>query len=118
MAEVVGPRAGDGPVIVRTDGGVWRETDWRNWRRRVFRPAAERAGLTAARPYDLRHAFASLLIAEGRLSIIEIAAQLGHNPTVCLDIYGHEMAERAGAEGLSAEDRIGVARREVARDGD
>jgi integrase len=29
-----------GPVVARADGGVWRETDWRNWRRRVFRPAA------------------------------------------------------------------------------
>jgi integrase len=37
----------------------------------------------SARPYDLRHAFASLLIHEGRLSIVEIAAQLGHNPTRC-----------------------------------
>ena len=108
-------RAGDGPVIARSDGGFWRETDWRNWRRRVFRPAAERAGLTAARPYDLRHAFASLLIAEGRLSIVEIAAQLGHNPTVCLDIYGHEMAERAGVDGRSAEDQIWAARREADR---
>jgi hypothetical protein len=50
--------------------------------------------------------------AEGRLSIIEIAAQLGHNPTVCLDIYGHEMAERA-ATGVSAEGRIWKARAEV-----
>jgi integrase len=72
----------------------------------VFRPAAARASLEGARPYDLRHAFASLLIAEGRLSIIEIAAQLGHNPTVCLDIYDHEMAERAAEAGLSAEERI------------
>ena len=102
-------RALEGPVIARSDGGFWRETDWRNWRRRVFRPAAARASLLRARPYDLRHAFASLLIAEGRLSIVEIAAQLGHNPTVCLDIYGHEMAERA-AEGYSAEDLIRAAR--------
>jgi integrase len=100
-------------VIARSDGSFWRETYWRNWRRRVFRPAAERAGLPRARPYDLRHAFASLLIAEGRLSIVEIAAQLGHNPTVCLDIYGHELAERTGARGLSAEDRIWLARKET-----
>ncbi len=97
-----------GPVIARSDGGFWRETDWRNWRRRVFRPAAASAGLAGARPYDLRHSFASLLIAEGRLSIVEIAAQLGHNPTVCLDIYGHVMAERR--EGRSAEALIAAAR--------
>jgi integrase len=66
-------------------------------------------GLVRARPYDLRHGFASLLIAEGRLSIIEIASQLGHNPTVCLGIYGHEMGERADS-GSSAEDLIRAAR--------
>jgi integrase len=99
-----------GPVIARRDGGFWRETDWRNWRRRVFRPAAASAGLDGARPYDLRHSFASLLIAEGRLSIVEIAAQLGHNPTVCLDIYGHVMAERRRGEDRSAESLIAAAR--------
>jgi integrase len=112
LRDDIEPVRTSGPVFARASGGLWRETDWRNWRRRVFRPAAEHAGLVGARPYDLRHAFASLLIAEGRLSIIEIAAQLGHNPTVCLDIYGHEMAERA-ATGVSAEGRIWKARAEV-----
>jgi integrase len=58
-------------------------------------PVAEAVGINGARPYDLRHAFASLLIHEGRLSVVDIAAQLGHNPTVCLDTYAHVMAERA-----------------------
>lgn len=98
-------------LIARADGGFWRETDWRNWRRRVFRPVTEAAGLRGARPYDLRHSFASLLITEGRMSIVEIAAQLGHNPTVCLDIYGHVMAERAADEAQSAEALIRAARR-------
>ena len=105
----------DGAVIARADGGYWRETDWRNWRRRVFRPVAEEVGLVGARPYDLRHAFASLLIAEGRMSIVEIAAQLGHNPTVCLDIYGHAMAERWAGEARSAEALIMGARVSVAQ---
>jgi integrase len=112
LRDDIEPVRTSGPVFARASGGLWRETDWRNWRRRVFRPAAEHAGLVGARPYDLRHAFASLLIAEGRLSIIEIAAQLGHNPTVCLDIYGHEMAERA-ATGVSAEGRIWKPRAQV-----
>jgi integrase len=102
------------PVIARADGDFWRETDWRNWRRRVFRPVAAAVGLAGARPYDLRHAFASLLIAEGRMSIVEIAAQLGHNPTVCLDIYGHVMAERWTGEARSAEELIYAARRGIA----
>jgi integrase len=87
---------------------LWRETDWRNRRRRVFRPAAAAAGLPSARPYDLRHSFASLLIAEGRMSIVEIAAQLGHSPTVCL--YGHVVTERWSGENRPAEDLIAAAR--------
>jgi hypothetical protein len=38
----------------------------------------EAVGIDGARPYDLRHAFASLLVHEGRLSVVDIAAQLGH----------------------------------------
>jgi hypothetical protein len=67
-------------------------------------------GIDGARPYDLRHAFASLLIHEGRLSVVDIAAQLGHNPTVCLDTYAHVMAEQRGAESVTAEEQILQAR--------
>ena len=74
---------------------------------------AEEVGLDGARPYDLRHAFASLLIHEGRLSVVDIAAQLGHNPTVCLDTYAHVMAEQRGAEPVSAAEQIAVARRDA-----
>ena len=102
--------AGDSPVVPNNAGGYWRDTDWRNWRRRVFKPAAAAAGLEATRPYDLRHAFVSLLIHEGRWSVVEIAGQLGHTPTVCLDIYAHELAERRGEPGVGAEERIWAAR--------
>jgi hypothetical protein len=44
--------------------------------------------------------------AGARLSVVEIAAQLGHNPTVCLDTYAHVMAEERGAEHVSAEQQI------------
>jgi integrase len=67
-------------------------------------------GISGARTYDLRHAFASLLIHEGRMSIVEIAEQLGHNPTMCLDTYGHVMRELAGGERVSAEEQIVLAR--------
>src|SRR3954467_15244872 len=100
-----------GPVFPASSGGFWRSSDWRNWRKRIYRPVAEAVGIDGARPYDLRHAFASLLIHEGRLSVVEIAAQLGHNPTVCLDTYGHVMAEQDGGERVSAEEQIASARR-------
>jgi integrase len=79
---------------------------------------AEAVGINGARPYDLRHAFASLLIHEGRLSVVDIAAQLGHNPTVCLDTYAHVMAEQRGAEPVSAEREILLARGQLATGSD
>jgi integrase len=77
---------------------------------------AESVGLAGARPYDLPHAFASLLIHEGRLSVLEIAAQLGHNPTVCLDTYAHVMAEQAGGERVGATEQIALARQALVGD--
>ena len=73
-------------------------------------PLAESVGLAGARPYDLRHAFTSLLIHEGRPSVVEIAAQLGHNPTVCLDTYAHVIAEERAGEHVSVEEQILQAR--------
>ena len=82
----------------------------------MYRPTAQSVGIDSARPYDLRHAFASLLIHEGRMSVVEIAAQLGHNPTVCLDTYAHVMAEQAGGERVGAVEQIVQAREAVAVD--
>ncbi len=98
------------PVFPSHSGTFWRASDWRNWRKRSYKPVAEAVGINGARPYDLRHAFASLLIYEGRLSVVDIAAQLGHNPTVCLDTYAHVMAEQRGSESVSAEAEIVSAR--------
>jgi hypothetical protein len=39
---------------------------------------------------------------EGRLSVVEIAARPGHNPTVCLDTYPHVTAEERDGEHVSA----------------
>jgi hypothetical protein len=45
-----------------------------------------------ARPYNLRHSFVSLLIHEGR-SVVEVAQQAGHSPTMTLDVYAHVFDE-------------------------
>jgi integrase len=45
-----------------------------------------------ARPYDLRHSFASLLLHEGR-SPIYVARQLGHGADLTLKVYGHVIDE-------------------------
>lgn len=64
------------------------------------------------RPYDLRHSLASLLIHEGR-SVVEVAAELGHQPSMTLDTYAHVFAEFKGAESVSAETQIRRARDEL-----
>ena len=93
-------------------GGVWNENAYRSWRRKVFSEAVASAKLPATRPYDLRHSFASLLIAEGR-SVLDVADQLGHAPTMTLDVYGHVFADLEARERRSAEDPIREARENV-----
>jgi integrase len=105
-----GRPAADAYLFPNVHGGPWTEHDWRNWRRRVYIPAAADAGLDTTRHDDLRHSFASLLIHEHRLSIVEIAQQLGHNPNVCLSTFAHVMADLDDARGQSAEDQIRAAR--------
>jgi integrase len=97
-------------VFPASGGGPWMDHDYRNWRNRTFKVAAKATGLEDIRPYDLRHSFASLLIHEGRLSIVEIAAQLGHSPTMTLGAYAHVMAELKGTRRISADGQIRQAR--------
>lgn len=97
-------------VFARADGGPWRADDWNNWRHRRFDPATAAAGLGRPRPYDLRHSFASLLIREQRTSIVEIAQQLGHAPTMTLNTYAHVMAEHRRTTPVDIEQWITSAR--------
>jgi integrase len=91
------------------DGDCWSRDDWANWRNRVFGPAAAAVGLEKTRPYDLRHSFCSLLIHEGD-TVVEVARQPGHPPTMTLNTYSHVFDELQGAERLSAEEQIRRAR--------
>jgi hypothetical protein len=47
------------------------------------------------KPYDLRHSWVSLLIANGA-SVVEVARQAGHAPTMTLDTYAHLFDELQG----------------------
>lgn len=97
-------------VFPRADGAMWVETDWRNWRADVFYEARDAVGLSAALvPYDLRHSFVSLLIAEGQ-SVLEVARQAGHSPQTCLRTYAHLFDEYDPTERVSAEEQIRKAR--------
>jgi len=93
------------------DGRPWSVTAWKNWRHRTYIPAARSAGVSSTRPYDLRHSFVSLLIHEGR-SVVEIARQAGHAPTMTLNTYGHVFDEFTLEDRLPAEDQIRKARGE------
>jgi len=104
-----GRPVGDELVFPTPGGELWRAHDWRNWRRRVFDPLAAAVGATRMRPYDLRHAFCSLLIGEG-MSVVEVARQAGHAPTMTLDTYAHVMADLDGADRVSAQALIRAAR--------
>src|SRR3954471_8330701 len=56
---------------------------------RALKPALEKAGLQPVRWHDLRHTFASLLIAGGA-NIIFVSRQLGHTSSqITLGIYAH-----------------------------
>jgi integrase len=94
-----------GELVFPTRFGTgWDEDDWRNWRDRVYKPAAAAAGLSGTRPYDLRHSAASLWLHEGR-TIIEVASWMGHSGQMALSTYLHVMSD-LGDERVSAEEAI------------
>ncbi len=98
----------DGALVFphEVHGRLWFADEYRNWRRRVYVPSAEAVGLPSRRPYDLRHTWASLLIAEKRLSIAEIAEQLGDKTSTVLDTYTHVLNEWRGAGPVDIEAEI------------
>ena len=50
-----------------------------------------------------------MLILEG-VSIVEVAAQAGHSPAMCLATYAHVMRDLEGGERRTVEEEIGRAR--------
>jgi integrase len=108
----VGSPPADAFVLSRADGEPWTNDDYRNWQRRRLRTAVRAAGIGLARPYDLRHSAASLWIAEGR-TIIEVAAWLGHDPTMTLKTYAHVVADRDPADSRTFDARVMAARRDI-----
>jgi integrase len=94
------------------DGRPWSPASYKNWHRRIFRPATAAVGLTGARPYDLRHSFVSLLIAEGH-NVVDVARQAGHSPKMALDTYAHVFEELELAGRVDAAEHIRRARAEL-----
>jgi integrase len=87
------------PVFATLTG---RPMNYRNVTRRGFSAAVTKAGLDRPgeprlRFHDLRHTFASLLVAQG-LNVVFISRQLGHaSSSFTLDVYSHlfDRAEHA-----------------------
>lgn len=103
-------RPGDSELVFPSkEGQPWTQAAYQSWRRRAFNRATQAAGLAHARPYDLRHSFASLLLHEGR-SVIYVARQLGHDPRLTLTRYGHVIDELEDRPPIEAEAAIAEAR--------
>lgn len=102
----------DGAALVfpGPSGEVWNDRAWQTWHRDAWGPACKAAGFQGVRPYDLRHSFVSLLIHEGR-SVVDVARQAGHSPTMTLDVYAHVFDEFDPAERVPAAEEIKRARR-------
>ena len=65
--------------------------DTDNWRTRVFYMLLDKAEMRHIRIHDLRHTYASLLLASGA-NMMYARDQLGHGSIlVTVDIYGHLM---------------------------
>lgn len=96
-------------VFPAHNGNPWSQPAYQSWRRRAFARGLAAAGIEHARPYDLRHGFASLLLHEGR-SVIYVARQLGHDARLTLTRYGHVIDELDDAPRLDAEAAIRTAR--------
>jgi integrase len=62
---------------------------WANISARALKPALKKAGIQSLRWHDLRHTFASLLIAGGA-NITFVSRQLGHSSSqITLSVYAH-----------------------------
>jgi hypothetical protein len=91
---------GTGPASVRKSLTLLHGVLRRRW---------SGGGCPNARPYDLRHSFVSLLIHEGR-SVVDVARQAGHAPTMTLETYAHVFDEFGPEDRLPAEEQIRRAR--------
>ena len=108
-----GRPSGKAFVFPSSNGTLWTQPAYQSWRRRAFKRALDGAGLEHARPYDLRHSFASLLIHEGR-SVIYVARQLGHDARLTLSTVRPRDGRVRGQPSAGGADAIANARSKLA----
>ena len=109
-------------VLPQADGRPWRLHDYKNWQRpavktersrraaSIFAAAATSIGRPNATPYFLRHTYASLRLAEQRLSLQEIAEEMGHTVEVLARTYAHVISEYRGRGPIAPDALIDRAR--------
>lgn len=77
----------DVPWLFPTERGrVWR---YSNWKRQVWVPARDRAGITAT-PHDFRHSWVTHLAAAG-VDAADLAEMAGHSEQVAARVYTHAL---------------------------
>jgi integrase len=82
---------------------VGRPLSHSNLLSRGFYPALRRAGLRRVRFHDLRHSYASMMLASGA-DVVRVSRLLGHaSPTVTLSVYAHQLPTQhyASVDGLA-----------------
>ncbi len=85
------PPVEDGTVFTTRFGTPYRHDYYGT---RIFKEAVAKAGLpTGTTSHDLRHHYASVLLAQGE-SVVAVAERLGHhNAALVLSTYGHLMPD-------------------------
>lgn len=91
-----------GIVFPAERGGIIRI---RNWRRRVWQPALEAAGVESMRPYAMRHTYAAWSIA-AQIGLFALARRMGTSVEMIDRTYGHLVhdADQSEADRLDAWD--------------
>ncbi len=90
LAEMLGqlPARLDSRVLFPTTSGlIWRES---NWRRSVWNPARDAAGMVGATPHGLRHSWITNLRAAG-VDPADLAAMAGHSVETATAVYTHAL---------------------------
>lgn len=96
-------------IICTSNGAALATADYANFRRRVFKKHLPSDAHATARPYDLRHGWASLLVREG-VDLATIAKRMGNSPTTTTAHYTHVFESYEGKPRKRMEQVVAVAR--------
>lgn len=123
----MGNPAGHALLVPNTTGKPWTKSSYANWMSKgptkraphrqhtvgAFQLAAISAGVPGITPYSLRHTYASLRLAEQRLSLKEIADELGHSVDVLARDYSHVISDLRGKGPIDPDQLIRQARHDA-----